>query len=405
MVYNRKLDLFIKRIDRWLITEKNKKLLKKYAFDLKTDGLTDARIIKHLGHLKVFAEYVNKDLDKVEKEDIQSFLTYIDNLKKENGENVSEWTKRDYRIALKKFYRWLTGEQNPEIIAWIKVKNIKTNNLIPEDLLTKEDVEKMINAALNTRDKAMIALLWDAGLRIGELGNMKIKDVHFDNYGAFIIVNGKTGKRRIRIVESLPYLMNWLEEHPRKDNPEAYLWVSYYKGNVKPMRYEAMRKQIKKAAEKAGIKKRIHPHIFRHSRATFLANHLTEAQMCEYLGWVKGSKMPQIYVHLSGRDVDKAILKLHGIEIEEEEDKPKPKKCPRCRLANPSTARFCIRCGAILDMETALELEVKENEMTKIFLENPELMDKAIKLAQMLELIEKIGWDKVKQLAEQIGGK
>ncbi len=56
-------------------------------------------------------------------------------------------------------------------------------------------------------------------------------------------------------------------------------------------------------------------------------------------------------------------------------------------------------------METALELEVKENEMTKIFLENPKLMDKAIKLAQMLELIEKIGWDKVKQLAEQMGGK
>ncbi len=363
--------------------------------------MSDLRVVKYQKHLKIFIREVEKPLDKVQKEDIQIFLSKLEGKKK-------DWTIHDYKVALKRFYRWFYGlpkGKDPELTEWIKIKKQKSSKLIPEELLTKEEVEKMINAALNTRDKAMIALLWDAGLRIGELGNIKIKHVVFDKYGAYIFVQGKTGMRRVRIVESLPYLMNWLEEHPQKDNPEAYLWVSYVKGRVEPMRYEAMRKQIKKAAEKAGIKKRIHPHIFRHSRATFLANHLTEAQMCEYLGWVKGSPMPQIYVHLSGRDVDKAILKLYGIEIEEEGDKPKPKKCPRCRLANPSTARFCIRCGAILDMETALELEAKENEMTKIFLENPELMDKAVKLAQMLELIERIGWDKVKQLAEHVGGK
>ncbi len=68
----------------------------------------------------------------------------------------------------------------------------------------------------------------------------------------------------------------------------------------------------KRIAEKAGIKKRIHPHLFRHSRSTHLAKHLTEAQMKQYLGWVQGSDMAAIYVHLSGRDVDDALLRCTG---------------------------------------------------------------------------------------------
>jgi integrase/recombinase XerD len=71
----------------------------------------------------------------------------------------------------------------------------------------------------------------------------------------------------------------------------------------------------------------------RHTRATELANILTEAQMKEHLGWVPGSDMPSTHVHLSGRDVDGAILKPYGIAVDEE-SKVKIAltltKCPRC---------------------------------------------------------------------------
>ncbi len=70
--------------------------------------------------------------------------------------------------------------------------------------------------------------------------------------------------------------------------------------------------QLIKISRKAGINKKIHPHLFRHSRATYMANYLTEAQMNQYFGWVQGSGMPAVYVHLSGRDVDDAILKANG---------------------------------------------------------------------------------------------
>ena len=76
--------------------------------------------------------------------------------------------------------------------------------------------------------------------------------------------------------------------------------------------------RLKKIAKKAKIKKRIHPHLFRHSRCTYMANYLTEAQMNLYFGWIQGSDMPSVYVHLSGRDVDDAVLKANGITAKEE---------------------------------------------------------------------------------------
>lgn len=63
---------------------------------------------------------------------------------------------------------------------------------------------------------------------------------------------------------------------------------------------------FKKAARKTKIRKRCNPHIFRHSRATLLAQHLTEAQLKQVFGWTQSSKMASVYVHLSGRDNDDA---------------------------------------------------------------------------------------------------
>ncbi|WP_049890857.1 tyrosine-type recombinase/integrase [Methanohalobium evestigatum] len=190
----------------------------------------------------------------------------------------------------------------------------KKNPKIPDDMLTEPEIKNLINTAKNKRDKALIGLLWDIGGRIGEIGHLKIKDIKFDDYGGIIKVNGKTGFRRVRAVWSVEYLKQWLNEHPDKNNPESPVWInlSKKKESIEIMQYDSIRMRIKKIAKKAGINKRIHPHLFRHSRCTYMANYLTEAQMNHYFGWVQGSNMPSIYVHLSGRDIDDAILKANG---------------------------------------------------------------------------------------------
>jgi ribosomal protein L40E len=77
--------------------------------------------------------------------------------------------------------------------------------------------------------------------------------------------------------------------------------------------------------------------------------------MKEYFGWVQASAMAAVYVHLSGRDVDNAILRLHGKAdmAEEQKEKMAPKVCSQCSVQNPATNRFCSACGMTLDREAA----------------------------------------------------
>jgi integrase/recombinase XerD len=109
--------------------------------------------------------------------------------------------------------------------------------------------------------------------------------------------------------------------------------------------------------------------------------------MKEYFGWVGDSRMPAIYVHLSGRNVDNALLKLNGIKTEEEvnqEERPlRIRQCGRCREVNPPTNMFCSKCGSPLDVKAALEVE-KEQERTD------QIMNRLFEDPKFRELVEEV---------------
>ncbi len=159
--------------------------------------------------------------------------------------------------------------------------------------------------------------------------------------------------------------------HPLKDDPDSWLWIESTRNGFRRMRYSKLRLILREIARKAGVKKKVNPHAFRHARATHLANFLTEAQMEEFFGWVQDSDIASVYVHLSGRDVDRAILSLYGIEMEEEKNRNeilKPKKCQRCGEINPATNKVCRKCFFPLeiDAEKIFEKEVKMELMSQI---------------------------------------
>ena len=216
--------------------------------------------------------------------------------------------------------------------------------------------------------------------------NLKIKNITFDTYGAKITVSGKTGMRRIIIIFSVPYLQDWLNKHSQKDDIESYVFVKRTNEKTEVFSYNRVRAILKDLARKANIKKKVNPHNFRHSRATYLANHLTEAQLKSYFGWTQASKMAATYVHLSGRDVDSAVLKVYGIknnEDEKEESKLIPIECIRCKQINEPTNRFCKRCGLTLDEKTRSEViqeEMKRNQAD-------DLMEELVKDKDVLKLL------------------
>jgi len=336
------------------LSERNIRLIRDFEKALFSEGLSAARVKKYLDHLRKIGEWLGKNLDEAEKEDIEELVYKIER------SDYSPYTKHDYRVVLKRFYRWLRkSEDYPEEVKWIRTTLKMKDELLPEDLLSEEEVMKLVEACSNPRDKAFIITLYESGARIGELGSMKINDVVFEESYARLMLQGKTGSRRVVVVASLPYLQTWLQNHPLKNSPNAPLWVNLGTVNrFEAMSYPALAKILKSAAERAGLKKKVHPHKLRHSRATFLAKKLTEAQMNQIFGWKQGSEMPSIYVHLSGRDVDDAILGVYGLKKQTEE-KPKltPRICPRCKATNAYDARFCMKCGLALDVKAAYEME------------------------------------------------
>ena len=310
------------------------------------------------------------------REDIEELVRKI------QGKGVAPRTASDHLTAIKTFWKWLekTEDTYPEKVRWIKPSRRSAACKLPEELLSKEDIERLVNAAINPRDKALISILYESGCRIGEILNMRIRNVEFDSNGAVLIVNGKTGQRRVRLIHSVPRLVTWLEHHPERD-PNAFLWVCVgSKNNRQRLMHQSVVSLLKKTVKRAGLSKKCNPHLFRHSRATFLAKHLTEAQMKEYFGWTQASDMAAVYVHLSGRDVDNALLRLAGKEVTEtakelEADR-RIKTCSICKHENAPEIHRCANCGRPLDLKTALDDDRREKEFLRIL--TPEILEEMI---------------------------
>jgi integrase/recombinase XerD len=214
---------------------------------------------------------------------------------------------------------------------------------LPDDLLTEDEVKLMAESCPNPRDPALILLIYETGGRIGEVLSLAVGSIRFDKYGAVLIMAGKTGGRRVRIIFSAKALAECLNRHTSPENPEAPLWTNFESvRSIERLEYGACRKMLTEAARRCRIK-RVNPHSFRHARDSSLANVLTDAQMNEYLGWIPGSRMPAVYVHLSGRNVDNALFKLKGIKTEKEvnqEERPlKPLQCRRLEFPAEEISR------------------------------------------------------------------
>jgi site-specific recombinase XerD len=361
------------------VSAENKELILKFHDHCFSEGLSLPRVLFYMRKLPKLAGMLGKDFRQATREDIEAVVGKLERT------SYSEWSKRGFKVTIKKFYKWLEGggEDYPAKVKWLKTSG-RGGRRLPEELLTKEEVRRLIEAAEHPRDKAIISVMYESGYRVGELATLKIKHISFDKYGAKLIVSGKTGMRRVRLIISVNHLATWLASHPLRKDPEAPLWVNIgTKQKGVRTRYPTIAKRLREAAEKADIKKRVNPHSFRHARATHLANKLTETQMNAFFGWVQGSNMPSTYVHLSGRDIDKALLRIHGMVKEKDEDGLVAR--PRCGKQAKEGSKFCLECGMPFDLGQALKADEERGE----FQQKKVKLMKALEAPEVRELLAK----------------
>jgi len=259
----------------------------------------------------------------------------------------------------------------------------------PKDILTPQDIFRLVDAATHPRDQAMVILGYEAAGRSKEILNLKISSIQLESDRAYVTLEGNTGARRILVVDSVPYLQTWLNVHPFKHNKGAYLFPALqgvHKGSR--MNSHNFLKILKKLKREAKMEKPARPHLLRHARLTELAKHLTDAQLKNYAGWTQASRMTGVYVHLAGKDLDQPIMEMHGLA-----EKPKTtetflkeKECVRGH-GNEATAAYCKTCGIILDREQALQLQKEEGQQTE---EIEDLKQQLKGLAKKLDRTEEL---------------
>jgi integrase/recombinase XerD len=346
------------------LSQRNKDLILGYRDACILKGTCSrVRLIRVLGVLVLFGRSAKKDFDQLKKEDVEQLVTTLVMRKPA----YSPETLGTYKSILKNFLIWVVNPDQfptknpPALVAWITthVRARDKKRLDRAELLTPEDIQALLAICHNTRDKALISMLWETGCRIAELGNLQLKHVTKNQHGYTIDVNGKTGQRSPLVISSAPYLTQWLNNHPFKDNPESPLWVHYqYKTTPEHLRYCTIRYLLARYFQRANIKKPYHPHIFRHSRATYvLANGIMNEQQAKaYFGWTPGSDMLATYSHLITGDANAAILKENNMSVVQQKAKDLlPQHCVICQELNQPNAEYCTKCGAVLDLKRAYE--------------------------------------------------
>jgi integrase len=268
---------------------------------------------------------------------------------------------------------------NNDYFAAIKLRREKPDHS-KKEYVTASDVAAMLPYCVSQRDRAFIFLLWDSAARLGEILNLNVGDCKPDKYGMMITVNGKTGKRDIRIIDAVPDVQLWLNQY--KGKPEDPLFpIGRRDGRLA---HRGAQTIISRLRDKAGLtNKRIWVHGFRHGRLTELSNlGMTEPQLRLFAGWEKDSDMPATYIHTQYQDMDNKLLEINGIDAEDETKKETPKmtkrKCPRCGTENPFDFKFCGGCSLVLDQNAMQEMDTLKGSMQvvleKLILENPDIL-------------------------------
>jgi integrase len=378
-----------------------------------------------------------------------NILSYLDNLRKpEESDPDHKWigTYNLRKVYIQTFFKWiyysnLEPRQRPTPDVMLNIHNLKRKEIStikPSDLWTAEDNALFLKYCPSKRDRAYHAIARDSSCRPGEILNLTIGDVIFKMSGtnqyAEIVVSGKTGKRSIPLFAAVPYVKDWIDNHPQGRNPKVFLIPSLDKehktfGNrMKESSLNGIYRRYKvvifpkflddpkvvpedKKKIKELLLKKWHPYVLRHSALTAKSTILKEHTLRQHAGWTGKSMMHMKYLHYFGNESNESLLAEYGIVTEANKgnvllpDNLRPKLCPNCNESNIPDCKFCAKCRMVLTYdayeETIEEQKTKDNQ----------LKDMALKIAlqqetqqiqqKTIEMILK-NMEEQKQLQEQI---
>lgn len=258
-------------------------LLREFLLTKKIEGCKPTTIKDYHDKIIKLIEWGNKDLVEMTTKDIRKFLAYY-----QETHDVQDSTMDQIRLVLSTFFGFL---ENEEFILRNPVRGVRKIRVDEKIRLpfTDEEIEIIRSAVKNVRDLAIIDLFYSSGMRIGELTELNIKDVNFQNRE--IVVYGKGGKERICYfnartkIEILDYLNTRCDKNHALFVQLKYPYDRFNRGGIRHM--------LKDIEDRTGIDN-IHPHRFRRTLATNLLN--------------KGMSLEQVQIILGHKRIETTLV-------------------------------------------------------------------------------------------------
>ncbi|QCC48135.1 tyrosine-type recombinase/integrase [Halobellus limi] len=285
----------------------------------------------------------------------------------------SRQTVNKFLCAAKAFYHYHSdlGIAHGEVDMFKKANRPAYDD---RDMFTREEINALRDAMPDTRWRALLEMMIFTGQRIHAIMTLRIKDIDV-NEGVFYLNDDEYGlkgadKRGLKrpLLGARAYVRDWLQYHPRKDDPEAPVFIgdpsNAHTKFDQPMNTSSIRRGLRKAAEKAGIKKDVKPHKMRHYFVTVMKrDHGLDDDTIKFLlGHAKDSNvMSTTYQHISADDYVKSAEAAFGIGDDDDGSPVVPELCPTCGRTLKSTDKACSNCGELITPDAqATKRQVKE---------------------------------------------
>jgi len=332
-------------------------------------GLAASTNVNNCSDLRLSAERADTPLVEMGREDVDALLFAY-----KHDHEMAKGTLRNYRKALRKFFRYHDRDWAEDI----EIGAIPDREVDTDKILTEEEIQALREAATHPRNKALLEMLLDTGLRISALGTLRVGDVHLGGQAGTVTLNtdavgrkGASGKRPL--TWSKPYVANWLDVHPDRDDPEAALFHrltapngGWSEDDDGALGYYQLQKILKEIAEDAGVaREKVNPHNFRKTAiSSWIRQGFSEQEIKHRATWVKDSRQFETYSQVTDEEMNQQILEQYGLaEGETERTTPDIEVCPQCQATLRGDPRFCPGCGLALSQKAAHDLEQAEDDV------------------------------------------
>ena len=283
-------------ISKLNLSKRNKDILDKYQTYLLTVKFlkVETTINSYILDIYKYLEYLNKDYDKTDNNDIYNYLKELDK------DSYSIYSVVRKISSIKSFYNYLNSEEIYKLN--LDIERPKFYKKLPR-VLTIDEVDRLLDIELNTpfdyRNKAMLELMYATGLRVSELVNLTNQNIDLDK--KIVRCFGKGNKERIVPMGSTAckYLKIYLEEYRNSLVKHTLCDNIFLNNHGKKMTRQGFFKNLKIIANKQGITNDITPHMLRHSFATHLLNNGADLRSIQLMLGHENISTTGIYTNVS----------------------------------------------------------------------------------------------------------